>query len=103
MSDSKIKTWILENFTYPLRGKNILMTEYIRIYCDGGYPNFHYYPIFFGNPFNYEHYRLRGFSISILGREFFFIFGKDIKGLPGKLYMYTRNAWIGWLNSYNDI
>jgi len=64
-----------------LKGKRLFWTRYIRIYTDGGYHKFRYFPRF--RRLHYSiHWGMWGFCIYLFGREFNFSFGID----KNKLY-----------------
>jgi len=63
-----------------LKGKRLIWTPYFRVFCDGGQPRFTALPSF--RPQYYDKYwRMTGFAVYFLGREFNFSFGKDENGL----------------------
>lgn len=74
----------LNCFAYRFRSffycKTLLWTKKIRIYCDGGYPPITYYPKFRFHIYD-KYWQMYGFVITFLGREFYFSFGEDVKGL----------------------
>ena len=64
-----------------LKGKRLFWTHYVRVFTDGGYPKFRYFPRF--RRLHYAtHWGMRGFAIYLFGREFNFSFGID----KNKLY-----------------
>lgn len=63
-----------------LKSKRVIWTKTIRLYTDGGQPKFTLLPGIRKQGFH-SHWGLCGFVIYWLGREFNFVFGKDINGL----------------------
>jgi hypothetical protein len=84
MSDQKeqsnLEKWIRKKFTNPLLAKELLWKPKIRIFCDGGYPIFRWYPRISGN-FYAPYWKMYGFRVYIWGREISFSFGEDVNGL----------------------
>jgi hypothetical protein len=71
---------VMRLWTYPLHCKTILWTRRIRIFCDGGCPNFRWMPRFRRQHYA-AHWEMTGFAIYLWGREINFSFGVDRKGL----------------------
>lgn len=63
-----------------LRGKHLLWTKLLRIYCDGGQPKYTLMPRYFRSSYS-EYWWLYQAAFIWLGREFNFSFGIDRKGL----------------------
>ncbi len=63
-----------------LHGKRLIWTQYVRVYCDGGYPRNFLCPRFRFGMYD-KHWGMKGFAMVWLGREFNFSFGKDKNGL----------------------
>jgi hypothetical protein len=75
-----VYNWTRKHFTYPLRAKKVLWTRYVKIFCDGGQPIWHWFPHFnwsYSAPF----WGFKGFRMYLFGREVNFIFGEDKNGL----------------------
>jgi hypothetical protein len=71
---------MIKRLMFFLKGKKILWTKYVRIFCDSGYKDVKYRPkIITGIYSNY--WGIKGFIIDFLGREFWFSFGEDKHGL----------------------
>lgn len=63
-----------------LANKRLIWTTYVRVFTDGGCPLINYIPRI--HRVGYARYwGLRGFYINWLGRQVFFSFGEDRKGL----------------------
>lgn len=60
--------------------KKILWTTYVRIFCDGGRQIYRVIPEICRMSYA-KHWKLWGFRLYWLGREFCFSFGKDVNGL----------------------
>lgn len=73
-----IKNLLFKKITYPLKGKKIYWSTYLKIYCDGGQPIFKYYPVFHLKNCINKFWKMYLCRIYFLGREFNFCFGKDI-------------------------
>jgi hypothetical protein len=70
----------IHNATCKLRGKVFIWRNSIRVYCDGGYPRFLWFPHFCWKLYH-PHWEMKGFCITWIGRQLFFSFGRDNKGL----------------------
>lgn len=68
---------------YPfdkLSGKRLVWTDYIKIFCDGGHVKYRIIPHVVRAGYD-KYWKMYGFRIYWLGREFNFTFGKDINKL----------------------
>ena len=74
--EAMVRKW----FAFPLRGKRLLWAQRVRIFCDGGWPNFYWYPRFRTAGYS-SHWKMFGFAMYLWGREINFSFGKDENGL----------------------
>ena len=70
-----MKNLILK-FTSRFARKRFVWTKYIKIYTDGGYPNFYWFPKLRRMYYN-SYWEMVGFYIYWLGREVSFSFGED--------------------------
>jgi len=75
-----MKAWIITNFTIPMCYRYIVWTKYVRIFTDGGGQNFRWFPKFRTGMYC-KHWGMSGFYVYWLGREFWFSFKEDKKGL----------------------
>ena len=71
---------IRKAFAGKFLSRKIFWGKYIKIFCDGGYPKFFWFPFISAIGFH-KHWGLKGFTATFLGRKFFFVFGEDKKGL----------------------
>ena len=74
---------MINSFRKYFYGKKLVWSTYIRIFCDGGNPIIRYIPKF-RRQYYATYWKLKGFVIYWLGREFNFSFGKDVNGLYSK-------------------
>lgn len=63
-----------------LKGKTLLWNPYLRIFADGGNPKFKY-KFKICNCHVDPHWKIKEFCVTWIGRQVFFSFGKDVKGL----------------------
>lgn len=62
-----------------LRGKKLIWTKYVRVFCDGGNPKNLIWPRFHFGMYD-PCWKMKGGVLTWLGRQFFFSFGEDKKG-----------------------
>lgn len=74
---------LIDKFEHYFYAKIIIWTPTIKIFCDAGKPIIYYFPKFRRKHFA-KYWRMYGFEIYFLGREFNFVFGKDVNGLYSK-------------------
>ena len=67
-------------FAQKLKGKRLVWTRWVKIFCDGGYPIYQVVPRFRRQHYA-RHWGLFGFAVYWLGREINFCFGVDKHGL----------------------
>ncbi len=75
-----LKQKIIYYITNKLQGKKLLWFKYLRIFCDGGYLKFRWFPKFRKASYD-KHWGMFGFALYIFGREINFSFKEDKKGL----------------------
>ena len=62
-----------------LANRKLIWGKYIRVYTDNRNPIFRKIPHFQCKQYS-NHWKLYGFVITWLGRQFFFSFGEDVNG-----------------------
>lgn len=75
-----MKALLRKLWTYPLRGKRLVTTRKLRIFCDGGDPRWRWLPKFHKSYYD-PYWGMKGFAMYLWGREVNFSFGDDIHGL----------------------
>ena len=75
-----MKSLIIKYFTRPLYCKELFWGKSLRIFCDGGNPTWRWVPKFYKAGYA-EFWGLSGFWVNFWGRQIFFSFGEDKKGL----------------------
>ena len=68
---------IKKYFAFRFHGRRIVWTKYFKIYYDGGSSIFEWFPRIRKQSFD-PFWNLFGFAIYWFGREFNFVFGKDV-------------------------
>ena len=71
---------LIDKFRYYFYCKTVVWSKYVRIFCDGGQPIVRYMPRFRRARYA-MHWKLHGFAMYWLGREFNFELGEDVNHL----------------------
>lgn len=76
----RLEHWVHRVTFRQLGGKKLWWSKRIRVFCDNGVPIFRWVPRFRRQGYH-PRWRMFGFAVYWLGREFNFSFGVDHNGL----------------------